>query len=146
DGLWRMWYTSCERWEMHNGNPRHYYHIRYAESRDGIHWQADGRVCIDFKDEHEYAIARPHVLKSDTGYEMWYSYRGDAYRIGYATSDDGLSWTRHDDKAGIDVSDSDPDSEMLAYPVVFEHEGRRHMFYNGNGYGKSGICYAIWQD
>jgi len=44
NGVWRMWYVSCQRWVPDTEGPRHYYHIRYAESRDGIHWQRDGRV------------------------------------------------------------------------------------------------------
>lgn len=61
---WRMWYVSGDRWELHAGAPRHYYHVRYAESRDGIHWRRDGRVCIDFASAEEYAIARPSVIRS----------------------------------------------------------------------------------
>ena len=33
---------------------------------------------------------------------------------------------------------------MIAYPFVQEHAGRRYMFYNGNGYGKSGFGLAVW--
>ena len=54
---------------------------------------------------------------------MWYSYRGDAYRIGYAESVDGLEWERKDEEAGIDVSADGWDSEMIEYPCVFEHAG-----------------------
>jgi hypothetical protein len=32
---------------------------------------------------------------------------------------------------------------MQAYPVVFDHLGVRHMLYNGNGYGETGIGYAV---
>ena len=28
------------------------------------------------------------------------------------------------------------DSEMIAYPFVFDHKGNRYMLYNGNSYGK----------
>ena len=112
---------------------------------NGIDWRCKGHVCIDFKDEHEYAIARPHVLKNDSGYEMWYSYRGDAYRIGYATSDDGLNWQRRDEDAGIDVSDSGWDAYMVGYPCVFDHKGQRYMLYNGDYYGKTGLGLATWK-
>jgi hypothetical protein len=67
----------------------------------------------------------------------------DAYRAGYATSRDGLTWERRDAEAGIDVSDDGWDSEMIAYPHVFEHAGRTYMLYNGNGYGKTGIGLAL---
>ncbi len=141
-GLWRMWYVSCTGWEMTEGRPRHYYHIKYAESADGIHWNREGRVSIDYKSPYEYAIARPCVIKEDGLYRMWYSYRGDRYRIGYAESSDGISWARRDDEAGIDVSHAGWDSEMVEYAFVFDHEGTRYMLYNGNDYGKTGIGLA----
>jgi hypothetical protein len=74
---------------------------------------------------------------------MWYSYRGESYRIGYAESHDGIQWTRRDEEAGIEVSDGGWDSEMICYPCVFDHEGQRYMLYNGNGYGKTGIGLAV---
>jgi predicted GH43/DUF377 family glycosyl hydrolase len=142
-GRWRMWYVSGTGWTLTDGAPRHYYHIKYAESDDGMHWTCDGTVCIDFKDEHEYAIARPCVLRDPDKYRMWYCYRGASYRIGYAESDDGITWQRKDDQAGIDVSPDGWDSEMLAYPYVFDHNDTRYMLYNGNGYGKTGIGLAV---
>jgi hypothetical protein len=141
--IWRMWYLSCVKWEFEQGKPKHYYHIKYAKSRDGIQWKRDGIVCIDFKSKDEYAISRPCVLKEDGTYKMWYSYRGQAYRIGYAESRDGIHWVRKDEEVGIDVSESGWDSEMIEYPFVFDHKGERYMLYNGNGYGKTGIGLAV---
>jgi hypothetical protein len=138
-GRWRMWYVSCVRWAREDGEPKHWYHIKYAESEDGVDWSRDGTVCIDFKDESEYAIARPCVVRDGDLYRMWFSARGDAYRLGYAESRDGISWERRDGEAGLDPSESGPDSEMIAYPLVFDFKERRHMLYNGNGYGATGI-------
>lgn len=143
DGRWRMWYVSGTGWEMIDGRPRHYYHIKYAESFDGIHWTRDGVVCIDYESPQEYAIARPCVLKTGTIYRMWYSCRGESYRIGYAESADGIKWTRKDREGGITVSDTGWDSEMVEYPYVFEHRGEYYMLYNGNDYGKTGIGLAL---
>jgi len=81
---------------------------------------------------------------------MWYCYRktedfrdgANAYRIGYASSPDGLVWDRRDELAGIEPSRDDWDSKMIAYPYVV-HDGRRHlMFYNGNGFGATGFGVA----
>jgi hypothetical protein len=74
---------------------------------------------------------------------MWYSYRGESYRIGYAESDDGVRWVRKDGEVGIDVSLDGWDSEMIEYPFVFDHGGRRYMLYNGNSYGMTGIGLAV---
>jgi hypothetical protein len=144
DGLWRMWYASGTKWVERTGDkPRHYYHIKYAESRDGAHWDRQGVVSIDYGSPDEYAIARPSVIKDDGLYKMWYCHRGGKYRIGYAESLDGRQWTRKDDEVGIDVSQSGWDSEMIEYPFVFDHQGQRYMLYNGNGYGKTGMGLAV---
>lgn len=143
DGRWRMWYVSGTSWEMKDERPQHRYHIKYAESRDGIEWKREDIVSIDYKSEDEYAISRPCVVKDGDLYRMWYASRGDSYRIGYAESKDGLTWTRKDHESGIDISESGWDSEMLAYPYVFAHEGEYYMLYNGNDYGKTGIGVAV---
>lgn len=142
DGRWRMWYVSCSRWELVNGQPRHYYHIRYAESRNGIDWERRGHVAVDFKDASEYAMARPCVIKEDGRYKMWFCARGDAYRLAYAESPDGLMWTRMDEAVALHPAPAAWETEMQAYPEVFDAAGSRWLLYNGNGYGRSGIGLA----
>ena len=34
--------------------------------------------------------------------------------------------------------------EMIAYPYVLDHQGRRYMLYNGNDYGRSGHGGAVF--
>jgi hypothetical protein len=143
DGHWRMWYASGTGWRPDGERPQHFYNIKYAESDDGAAWRRAGITCIDFETPSECAIARPCVVRDRDLYRMWYSYRGDAYRIGYAESRDGIEWERKDAEAGIDVSDDGWDSEMIEYPCVFDYEGKRYMLYNGNGYGASGVGLAV---
>ncbi|HEX6390558.1 MAG TPA: hypothetical protein VFZ89_13955 [Solirubrobacteraceae bacterium] len=137
DGRWRAWYVSGVRWTAE----RHYYNLRHAESADGITW-SDGDVCLDFADDGEHAFSRPCVLHDDAGYEMWFAVRGDAYRLGYARSHDGLTWERDDAATALDGDGWD--AEMTAYPHVVDHGGRRLLLYNGNGYGATGIGSAVW--
>lgn len=148
---WKMWYVSCEYWEEEGSGYKHYYNIKYKTSEDGIYWSPRGVTCIDFKNEHEYAISRPAVVIDSSGqFHMWYSYRAkpgvDTYRIGYATSSDGIKWHRKDELAGIDVSSEGWDSEMICYPCVFQHNGATYMLYNGNGYGRSGFGIAVLRE
>lgn len=140
---WRMWYLSCTEWFLDNNLPKHKYHIKYAESVDGINWNREGVVAIDFVSEKEYAISRPSVIYDNGIWKMWFSYRSDNYRIGYAESDDAVNWERFDNLVGIDVSLEGWDSEMIEYPFVFDHKGQRYMLYNGNGYGKTGFGLAV---
>jgi hypothetical protein len=141
--VWRMWYLSCVGWELESGQPKPRYHIKYAESADGLRWQREGVICIDFQSAEEYAISRPCVLKENGLYKMWYSYRGKSYRIGYAESENGIRWERKDQALDFDVSESGWDAEMIEYPFVFDHKGERYMLYNGNGYGRTGIGLAV---
>ena len=137
------WYLSCVGWEKREPRPIHKYHLKYAVSSDGLTWRRDGIVAIDFSDPSEFAIARPAVVHDRDRYRMWFSHRGANYRIGYAESEDGVRWSRQDEKVGLQVSNSGWDSESLAYPYVFDHKGERFMLYNGNQYGKSGFGLAV---
>jgi hypothetical protein len=90
------------------------------------------------------------VYKEDGRYKMLYShrdvwnYRSDraqSYRLAYAESADGIAWTRGE--AGIDRSESGWDSEMMEYCYVYRYHDQTYLFYNGNGFGKTGIGYAV---
>lgn len=139
---WRMWYVSCVEWLPGEDAPRHRYHVRYAESEDGLRWERAGHVAVDFADASEYALARPCVFRTGAGYAMWLCGRGDAYRLLYAESADGLSWTRRPVPAELAPSEDGWDAGMAAYPWQVQDAGRRHLLYNGNGYGRTGIGYA----
>ncbi|WP_186424837.1 hypothetical protein [Cupriavidus metallidurans] len=145
DGMYRMWYGSTKTWDA--GNDEMVHIIKGASSQDGRAWHKTG-TALPFALGVAQAFSRPTVIVDDLGYHMWFSYRPggnkSTYRIGYATSEDGDAWTLRLDEAGIDVSTSGWDSEMIEYPYVFEHQGRRLMMYNGNGYGKSGIGLAVY--
>jgi hypothetical protein len=146
-GQFRAWFTSCVKWEPTPNGPKHYYRLEYAESKDGITWERDGRIAIDFRDEFEYALGVPRVIRDGDTYHMWFCGRATAdcrsYRIYHAVSHDGVNWRRQEGLAGIDVSPSGWDSQMVCYPFVFDHCGERYLLYNGNEYGKTGFGIAI---
>ncbi len=141
DGVWRMWYVSCTGW---SDDGRHAYHIKYAESADGIRWRREGRVCVDYAGEGEYAISRPCVVRDDDRYRMWFAARGGAYRLGYAESNDGLVWDRLDRDVALEGGSHGWDDQMTCYPCVFDRGDERWMLYNGNGYGATGTGWAQW--
>lgn len=140
EGKYKMWYGSNLKWGKNKEDMNHV--IKYAESDDGIHWKRDGIVCIKGKDESEYAFSKASVWKSNGIYKMLYSFRGEAYRIGYAESMNGTDWVRKDSESGIDVSDDGWDSETLDYPAMFEYKNEKYLLYCGNGYGKTGFGIA----
>lgn len=148
---WNMWYTSGTKWEIIDGKPEICYHIKYANSENGVDWERNNISCIVPINDFE-ATARPCVLIEDGIYKMWYSRRDirsfrtkkeNGYRAGYAESPDGKSWKRLDELVGIDLSSSGWDSEAIAYPYVYRVNGRKYMLYNGNGFGKTGFGYAV---
>jgi hypothetical protein len=139
---WRMWYVSATEWRAHASGPRHYYNIRYAESKNGLVWHREGKICLDYATPDDYAFARPWVVKERDGYRMWFAVRGDRYRIGCAQSAEGTTWTRLEE-LGLAAGADEWESEMVEYPCVFEWGGRRYMLYNGNDYGKTGVGLAL---
>jgi hypothetical protein len=151
EGIWKMWYSCVTHWETINGWPEPHYLIKYAESFDGVYWTKIGNVCIGY-DEFTNAIGRPCVIKDSGIYKMFYSYRSainyrkdpnQSYRLGYAESRDGIDWARKDQEIGIGKSESGWDSEMINYAHIYEHKGKKHMIYNGNGFGRTGFGYAV---
>jgi hypothetical protein len=151
---WKMWYVSCTKWEIINDWPEPFYHVKYAESLDGAHWKKTGLVCINY-DGFTEAIGRPCVFRENGLYKMLYSFRSatdyrkspeQSYRLGYAESRDGISWTRKDDEVGIERSQDGWDSQMMQYCHIYEYRGKKYLFYNGNEFGKSGIGYAILEE
>jgi hypothetical protein len=145
DGRWRMWYLSGLGWANLAGGISPSYDVRYAESADGIRWERSGRVAVGLELEAEFAIARPSVLREKDGYSMWYCVRtrDRPYRLGHARSADGLVWHRDHGDAGLGPSADGWDSDMIAYPHVFDHGADRYMLYCGNGFGKTGFGCAV---
>jgi hypothetical protein len=145
-GGWRMVYVSGLGWQEHNGALHSRYHLKTASSKDGLIWTRDGSVAVDFKDSDESNLARPCVVRTRSGWRMWFcaASQTSKYQLAYAESTDGVHWRRDDERAGLRVS-PDPDafdSEMVAYPFVVRHRGTEFLFYNGNGFGRDGFALA----
>lgn len=151
---WKLWYASSTGWTVVHGRPEPRYQIKYAESGDGVSWERRNTVCLEYTFEGE-ANARPCIIKENGRYRMWYCFRGSvdyrtdkeqAYRLGYAESRDGIHWDRRDAEVGIERSADGWDSVMMEYPYVYEHKGRKYLLYNGNGFGETGIGYAVLKE
>ena len=151
---WKLWYASTTEWVTVHDRPEPRYQINYAESQDGISWTRRNQVCLEYTFEGE-ANARPWVVKEDGRYRMWYCFRGSvdyrtdkeqAYRLGYAESRDGIHWDRRDAEVGIERSEDGWDSIMMEYPCVYDHKGQKYLLYNGNGFGETGIGYAVLKE
>ena len=152
DERWRMWYVSGLSWTNVDNRLEPVYVIKDAFSEDGIRWDRPNRLCIEQRHELE-AFSRPWVVRTGDSYAMWFSARDSrdyrngagAYRIGYATSEDGTNWKRDDAAGGLVVSADGWDAKMTCYPCVVRTVDALLLFYNGNGFGSSGFGYAEWK-
>jgi len=151
---WYLWYIAGKKWVIADGKPEPVYKIRMATSSDGINWIKFDKDIIDNKVEENEAQASPDVFFHQGKYHMFFCYRYSTnfrgkekgYRIGYASSDDLTHWIRDDSKVGIDVSQEGWDSEMIAYPHVFELDDNIYMLYLGNQVGRFGFGLAKLED
>lgn len=149
---WYLGYTAGRKWILgEDGRPEIIYKLRMATSSDGINWKKLNKDIVESKLGENEAQACPDILFFNGKYHMFFCYRegldfreniSNSYRIGYAQSPDMVTWTRDDSMVDIDVSDEGWDSEMVAYPSVFELDGSVYMFYAGNGNGKTGFGLA----
>jgi predicted GH43/DUF377 family glycosyl hydrolase len=142
-----LWYVAGTKWLETGSRPDAVYKIRVATSEDGMNWRRDGRNIIDNRIEENECQASPDVFFYQGRYHMFFCYKYSldfrnndrGYRIGYAVSDDLESWTRNDEMAGIDISQSGWDDQSIAYPHVFELDGQVYMLYLGNQVGRYGF-------
>ena len=118
--------------------------IRRAVSLDdGRTWRRDPQPALTPQGSEEWAVSRPCILRDAAGWHMWFCRRFDAYRLGYAHSTDGLTWVRHDEAVAFIGEAAAWEAGTRCYPAVIDHAGRRWMFHNGTGYGRSGFGLAV---
>jgi len=151
NGTFYLWYIAGQKWIISEGKPEPVYKIRMASSHDGINWVKVNRNLITDKLGKHEAQASPDVIYKNGKYHMFFCYRQGSdyrrniertYKIGYAYSIDMENWIRDDEKAGINISENGWDDEMVAYPHVFELNGKTYMFYLGNEVGRYGFGLA----
>jgi predicted GH43/DUF377 family glycosyl hydrolase len=114
-GKLRMWFAAATlgKGGLHT--------LHEATSSDGIHWSPPSGVLL----ENAYC---PSVLKTDAGYEMWFS---DVSRrpwvLRHATSTDGTQWKVNSQPV---VQLSQPwEAEVLVYPTVLKIDGAYLLWY-----------------
>jgi predicted GH43/DUF377 family glycosyl hydrolase len=108
--------------------------VALAESKDGLRWGEPVIVLAPNKETGwEDDINRPVVLKKGGTYHLWYTgqAKGRSW-IGYATSPDGLAWTRHEGNPIIKPDPGIPWEQHKTAGVQIIRQGDWHlMFYIG---------------
>ncbi len=133
--VYRMWYT---------GNDENNFRIGHAESLDGITWTKDTQnPILDLGSGgswDDFLVGFPSILYDGSTFHMWYTgsdgffFSGpSAGRIGYATSPDGITWTRDTSNPVLDVGSlGDWDSDDVWRPFVFRDGTMYRMWYSGS--------------
>lgn len=133
DGEYKMWYSG-----IGDNYPSSFRHtaIGYANSSDGVTWnkyQNNPVLTSPGTGWESWQVEYPVVIFDEGIYKMWYGgYNGGSTtQIGYATSNDGLNWTRYTNNPVISPGPLSWDS-MLLYPKsIIIKEGTYYLYYIG---------------
>ena len=139
---WSMWYIGGNEWIEYQGKKLPVYGLRFTTSVDGLTWSHPIEVFEPDREIGQIGFGRPFVSEASSGFRMYISVRTvTGYTISHATSTDGLRWTdwQHD----IIPAGDDWESEMRCYAAPIAIGGNEYVFYNGNGYGRTGFGVAI---
>ncbi|MCH7497345.1 MAG: hypothetical protein IH971_05795, partial [Candidatus Marinimicrobia bacterium] len=140
DGSFLMWYTG---WDSTNTR------IGHATSADGVNWSKDGgNPVLDLGLEGSWddeALAYSSVIYNGSSYEMWYTGNDSSdlgnpiavgiSRIGYATSPDGIIWSK-DEANPVIVPGPIPEWDFIITflsDVIFDG-AKYQMWYSGIGF------------
>jgi len=132
--------------------------IGYATSPDGLEWtKYSGNPVLGLGADgswDDYYVGYPWVVYDGTTYHMWY---GGAellhFRIGYATSPDGITWTKHASNPVLDTGALGSwETEHVITPVVLMLDDTSFfMWYGGTTLplGKIGLATSsdgvVWE-
>ena len=138
---YKMWYA---------GDSHAWVKIGYATSPDGIVWtKYPGNPVLGLGPSESWEdddVSSPHVLFDGIEYKMWYS--GDAgqqWRLGYATSPDGIVWTKYPGNPVLGFGqDGTWDERNIGAPsVLFDGIGYQLWYMGGRVDSQVRTGYAI---
>ena len=152
--IYRMWYTGTARilWG---------YRIGYAISKDGVYW---GRPIADPVLQpgppgswDQDFVSSPAIIYNGSAYLMWYvggkrpsEYRYFTYSgsqgFGFATSTDGINWTKYNNGSAV-MTPSTVDTSVMYDPWVLHVGNQFKMWYTcGSIESYLELCYASSPD
>jgi predicted GH43/DUF377 family glycosyl hydrolase len=143
DGTYKMWYTGST-----GAYP--YHRIGYASSPDGVNWAKSASYVLEGTpgDWDSYYVEDPCVILDGGIYKMWYrGSDGSASKICYATSPDGINWTKHPSSPVLSLGVSGEwDDVGLTSPIVVLDGGIYAMWYTGGDGSTNRVGYATSSD
>jgi len=77
-------------------------------------------------------VANPCVIKDGDVYKMWYAGHENSLRIGYASSPDGITWTKSPQNPVLDLGMVGSwEDEEITEPTIIKDGGIYKMWYTG---------------
>ena len=139
--------TTYEMWYFANLNNLG---IGYATYDDGINWNKyeNNPVFTGTPGEWDLFAVKPEVIFANNLYHMWYTGATQAspasgtWHKGYATSDDGINWTRYADNPVLMCGPEAYDSLGIWESSAIYEDGVFHLWYAGRPSSNSTINYA----
>ncbi|MGA2499473.1 MAG: glycosyl hydrolase family 65 protein [Tepidisphaeraceae bacterium] len=125
--------------------------VAIVDSADGITWSEPPRIVLPPRKETgwEDDINRPVVLKRGDAYHMWYTGQAKGHSaIGYATSPDGITWTRVSDQPVLSAEQPWEKVAVMCPHVIWDEVGKLfRMWYSGGEQNEpNAIGYATSPD
>lgn len=125
----------------YSGNDGSIMRIGLATSSDGLAWtKYGGNPILSASSWEGWWVVGPSVIFDGSIYKMWYtgydgSHAPSGYqRIGYATSSDGITWTKNSNPV-LDVGNTgDWDSLYVSHCTVIHYGSLYQMWYGGGNY------------
>ncbi len=129
DALYHMWYVGTAGG---SASPS----IGYATSPNGITWSkcaSNPVLSADLGSWEGGGVVHAYIIFEDTAYKMWYQGVSQRFKIGYATSPDGILWTKYTSNPVFGTISWDGTGEGVYFPCVIpDGEGGYHMWYGAN--------------
>lgn len=126
--------------KMKNGKQAWEFKAHMATSEDGVRWKKEPKPALPLGSQgswDESSHAGPCVLKLEDGFHMWYLGSGKykdkiAWRIGHATSRDGLNWTKSGKDPVLDIGKPGEwdCGTFMSFDIVFRN-GKFLFWYAG---------------
>ncbi len=129
DGIYKMYYSG---WS----DPYGEWDVGYATSSDGINWTKYPTPVLYGTNGWEYQIIPSAVLKIDDTYYLYYSGRNLPYwKIGLATSTDGINWVRYSANPILEPTQNWEGSGIFHPSIIYENNTYKMVFCNANSSG-----------
>jgi len=133
--IFKMWYTGSDRYRSR---------IYYATSIDGISWKKHG-IVLDIDNigvSEDRFLYYPNVIFDGSKYHMWYIVSDNINKkLHYATSIDGVNWTKHGVVTSIVKSDRHGNYHDISTSVIYDGTTYK-MWYHSYYRGRYRIFYA----